>query len=176
MNANRRRGGLSILLSVLCVTTILAADGFDLSWWTVDGGGAGVSNSSTGGSYTLSGTIGQPDANPVVMTGGQFALTGGFWSVILPVCSAFVPVDFDQDCDVDAADLQVFAACVTGPAVPYDPATLPQSEPGCTLTPDGNGHIAADFDKDDDVDQSDFGILQRGYSGAGRPADPNCAN
>ncbi len=172
MNANRRRGGLSILLSVLCVTTILAADGFDLSWWTVDGGGAGVSNSSTGGSYTLSGTIGQPDANTVVMTGEQFTMTGGFWSVILPVCSAFVPVDFDQDCDVDAADLQVFAACVTGPAIPFDPGHPP---PGCLLLVDPDGFIAADRDRDADVDQSDFGIFQRCYSGAGKPADPNCA-
>jgi len=34
----------------------------------------------------------------------------------------------------------------------------------------------ADFDADNDVDQSDFGIFQRCYSGAGKPADPNCTN
>jgi hypothetical protein len=35
---------------------------------------------TTGGSYELSGTIGQPDANGVVLTGGGFTLTGGFWA------------------------------------------------------------------------------------------------
>jgi hypothetical protein len=46
---------------------------YQLSWWTVDGGG-GTSNSST---YDLSGTIGQPDAGH--MSGGGYVLVGGFW-------------------------------------------------------------------------------------------------
>jgi hypothetical protein len=47
--------------------------GFDLSWWTIDGGGGAIS----GGGYTLDGTLGQPDAS--AMKGGGFALGGGFW-------------------------------------------------------------------------------------------------
>jgi len=47
---------------------------YDLSWWTVDGGGATF---STGGSYALGGTIGQPDAG--MLTGADYALAGGFW-------------------------------------------------------------------------------------------------
>jgi hypothetical protein len=39
----------------------------------VDGGGG----TSTGGVYTVSGTIGQPDAG--VMTNGPYRLDGGFW-------------------------------------------------------------------------------------------------
>jgi hypothetical protein len=50
--------------------------GFDLTWFSIDGGG-GV---STGGVYSVSGTIGQPDAG--AMTGGNFSLVGGFWSVL----------------------------------------------------------------------------------------------
>jgi hypothetical protein len=47
---------------------------YQLPWWTVDGGGA----SPTGGSgYSLSGTIGQPDAG--TLTGGGYSLSGGFW-------------------------------------------------------------------------------------------------
>jgi hypothetical protein len=46
---------------------------YDLSWWTVDGGGGTVS----GGSYTLVATIGQPDTG--VLTGGAYTLGGGFW-------------------------------------------------------------------------------------------------
>ena len=48
--------------------------GYDLSWWTVDGGGATF---STGGDYALGGTVGQPDAG--VLEGGDYSLTGGFW-------------------------------------------------------------------------------------------------
>jgi hypothetical protein len=47
--------------------------------------------------------------------------------------------------------------------------------PSCTLVPSG-GIIAADFDNDNDVDQNDFAIFQRCYSGMDNPADPNCAS
>jgi hypothetical protein len=32
--------------------------------------------------YSVSGTIGQPDAGTTTMTGGNYSLTGGFWSLI----------------------------------------------------------------------------------------------
>jgi len=48
--------------------------GYDLTWSTIDGGGA----TSTGGSYSLSGTAGQPDAG--TLTGGSYTLAGGFWA------------------------------------------------------------------------------------------------
>jgi hypothetical protein len=82
--------------------------------------------------------------------------------------------DFDGNGFVDANDLSVFEACATGPAIPYDPANLPEPSPGCTLSPDVNGKIGADFDVDGDVDQSDFGVFQRCLSGEGNPADPAC--
>ena len=50
--------------------------GYDLGWSTVDGGGLMF---STGGGYTLGGTIGQPDAGS--LGGGGYTLNGGFWSV-----------------------------------------------------------------------------------------------
>ncbi|MCG3132019.1 MAG: hypothetical protein FLDDKLPJ_02829 [Phycisphaerae bacterium] len=50
---------------------------YDLSWFTIDGGGA---MRTAGGGFELSGTIGQPDAGPATpMTGGGFELSGGFW-------------------------------------------------------------------------------------------------
>ena len=79
--------------------------------------------------------------------------------------------DFNRDGLVNRADLDAFTACVTGPAIPYDPANPP---PGCTLLGVA-GLLPADFDHDGDVDQSDFGIFQRCWSGT-EPADPNCAN
>jgi hypothetical protein len=165
---------LLVCLVVLCWSRTSAAQsggGFDLSWSTIDGGGMMF---SVGSGFELGGTIGQPDASAAsAMTGTGFALTGGFWAVTLPACTSFAPADFNQDCSVDNQDLATFEACVTGPDVPYNPASLP---PGCTLPPDGNGHVAADFNGDSDVDLRDFGIFQRCYSGPGKPANPNCAN
>jgi hypothetical protein len=47
---------------------------YDLSWWTVDGGGG----DSQGQGYTLSATIGQADAG--TLQNGRYTLAGGFWS------------------------------------------------------------------------------------------------
>jgi hypothetical protein len=69
---------LLVLAASLAVSTALAqpqAAGYDLFWWTVDGGGA---TSSTGDGYSLGGTSGQPDAG--VWSDGSYTLTGGFWS------------------------------------------------------------------------------------------------
>jgi hypothetical protein len=49
--------------------------GYDLTWSSIDGGGLMF---STGGGYSLGGTIGQADAG--VLTGGGYALNGGFWA------------------------------------------------------------------------------------------------
>jgi len=49
---------------------------YSIDWRTIDGGGG----TSTGGVYSVSGTIGQPDAGPT-MTNGQYSVTGGFWAL-----------------------------------------------------------------------------------------------
>lgn len=51
--------------------------GYDLSWWTVDGGGGTLAGIGSPGAYTLAGTIAQPDAD--VLGGGGYTLAGGFW-------------------------------------------------------------------------------------------------
>ncbi len=67
------RVGLLLLL-LLAVSGIASAAGpFSIDRWTVDGGG-GVSQAGT---YTLTGTLGQPDAG--VMKGSSYLLPGGFW-------------------------------------------------------------------------------------------------
>ena len=48
--------------------------GYTLDWWTVDGGGQ---TEPDGAGYTLSGSIGQPDAD--VWWGDGYTLSGGFW-------------------------------------------------------------------------------------------------
>ncbi|HQV29302.1 MAG TPA: hypothetical protein PKZ61_14505 [Thermoflexales bacterium] len=61
--------------------------GYDLTWNSIDGGGATF---STGGGYSLGGTIGQADAGAA--SGGAYALSGGFWAGIPPIYNAFVPI------------------------------------------------------------------------------------
>ncbi len=52
---------------------------WSLDWWTMDGGGEVF---TSGGSWELSGTVGQWDASASgAASGGTWELTGGFWSV-----------------------------------------------------------------------------------------------
>jgi hypothetical protein len=65
---------LAIGLLVAGVALAQTGAGFDLTWWTVDGGGGTVS----GGGYTLTGTAGQPEPGPA-LSGGEYTLLSGFW-------------------------------------------------------------------------------------------------
>jgi len=66
--------GLVFWIAFLIMSVASTASGkYDLSWYTIDGGGG----RSTGGPYTLTGTIGQSDA--AYSTGGNYELLGGFW-------------------------------------------------------------------------------------------------
>jgi hypothetical protein len=53
------------------------AQNYSVDWYKIAGGGG----TSTNGQYVVSGTIGQPDAS-LAMSGGQYSVTGGFWSLI----------------------------------------------------------------------------------------------
>jgi hypothetical protein len=100
--------------------------------------------------------------------GQEYQPSAEFWVVL----NRAVPGDFDADGHIDDADLEQFEACTTGPAVAYDPQSLPT---GCTLAPDDEDIIAADLDRDGDVDQSDFGRFQQCFSGPEDHPDPRCA-
>ena len=62
------------------------AQNYSIDWYKVSGGGG----TSTGGVYSVSGTIGQPDAGGP-MTGGGYSLTGGFWAIISVVQTPGLP-------------------------------------------------------------------------------------
>jgi hypothetical protein len=81
MKRHRERYIIPTILVVAIAVLLLAAvaqaqsgGDYDLSWWTVDGGGTMY---STGGDYSLGGTAGQPDS--AVWSGGGYSLAGGFW-------------------------------------------------------------------------------------------------
>lgn len=79
--------------STLLVTALLlagrlsvAAQSYQVSWFTIDGGGG----TGTGGVYSVSGTIGQPDAG--VMSGGSYTVSGGFWAGAIAVQTPGAPL------------------------------------------------------------------------------------
>ncbi len=80
--------GLLALLALAVVPVLAETSGtYDLSWWTVDGGGV---NNATSGDYTLSGTAGQPDVG--ANSSGDYDLAGGFWAGIMSTLRNFLPL------------------------------------------------------------------------------------
>lgn len=78
-----------VLVLVMVASGVIMAAGdavtYNISRWTVDGGG-GI---STGSVYAVTGTIGQPDAG--TSSGGIYGLNGsGFWG--RPVYSSYLPM------------------------------------------------------------------------------------
>lgn len=112
---------------------------FEISRYTIDGGGVMFSTSADG-VFELSGTIGQPDAG--TMAGGDFELHGGFW---FPVA----PNDCNEDGGLNLFDYSDFEACLTGPGGEFP-------TPGCSCF-DQNG--------DEAIDLNDFALIQSGFSG-----------
>ena len=72
-------------IPVLCSRAAFAQ--YSIDWSTIDGGGG----TSTGGVYSVSGTLGQPDAGGP-MTNGQYSVTGGFWVLPVAVQSVGAPL------------------------------------------------------------------------------------
>lgn len=66
-----------LLLASLWIPAIGFTQQYSMDWFKVAGGGG----TSTGGVYSVSGTIGQPDAGGA-LAGGNYSVTGGFWSLI----------------------------------------------------------------------------------------------
>ena len=100
---------ISMLAVSLSLTLPIASAGslYSIDWHTIDGGGG----TSAGGTYELSGTIGQHDAGPAAaMSGGTFELVGGFWPATL-ICHC--PGDMNGDGLLDGRDVQKFIECLT---------------------------------------------------------------
>jgi hypothetical protein len=77
---------LVLFFSLLLPAVGFAQTNYTIDWYKIAGGGG----TSTGGVYTVSGTIGQHDAGGP-MTGGSYSLTGGFWALISVVQTAGLP-------------------------------------------------------------------------------------
>jgi hypothetical protein len=75
-----------VALLLFLATAITGHAQYSIDWFTIDGGGGASSN----GQFTVAGTVGQPDAG-VAMSGGNFSVSGGFWSLIAVVQTAGAP-------------------------------------------------------------------------------------
>jgi hypothetical protein len=123
-----------VAIAMLAFVAPLGADEYTLDWYTIDGGGALF---ASGGEYVLAGTIGQPDAG-VTMTGGGFALFGGFWPAGAGSAEPCLG-DLDADNDIDLSDLAQLL--------------------GHYGTTGGAMYEDGDLDADGDVDLSDLAAL-----------------
>jgi hypothetical protein len=82
--SRRTRFCFFILTSSFCLSAF--GQSYSIDWYRIAGGGG----TSTGATYQVTGTIGQPDASGA-LTGGTYSLTGGFWSLISVVQTAGLP-------------------------------------------------------------------------------------
>jgi len=88
--------GLCLLTAIFCLRVL--GQSYSVDWYKISGGGG----TSTGATYQVTGTIGQPDAG-MAMSGGIYSLTGGFWSLIAVVQTAGLPnliITCDGNCAV----------------------------------------------------------------------------
>jgi hypothetical protein len=134
MHYPRRKAFLAVMLAGTVVVGAIGQD-YEVSRSTVDGGGVMASD---GGSFELSGTIGQPDAG--TLSGGNFSVTGGFWFPL-------APADCNIDGAVDLYDYDSFEACMSGPSGGL-------LDPSC---------VCFDLDGDVDVDLEDVGAFQLSF-------------
>ena len=64
------------LVATFALAVRASAQSYSIDWYTLDDGGS----TSTGSVYSISGTVGQPDAGSA-MSGVNYSITGGFWSL-----------------------------------------------------------------------------------------------
>jgi hypothetical protein len=67
---------IPITTALALLTVAAQAQSYSCDWHAISTGGG----TSTGGIYSVCGTIGQPDAG--TLTGGSYSLVGGFWSIV----------------------------------------------------------------------------------------------
>lgn len=67
---------LFVSVAVFVRLTPLFAQNYAINWYSIAGGGG----TSSGGVFSISGTIGQPDAG--LLTAANYSMVGGFWSIL----------------------------------------------------------------------------------------------
>ena len=84
---NLKLATLALASFVCCLqSSTVSAQSYTIDWYKIAGGGG----TSTGGTYSVSGTIGQPDAS-AAMNDGNYSVTGGFWALVQVVQTPGAP-------------------------------------------------------------------------------------
>ena len=86
LGSTRSQTRVMLALLLLLSTVCIYAQNFSIDWHTIDGGGG----TSSGGVYSISSTVGQPDAG--AMGGGAYSLAGGFWGIISAIQTPGAPL------------------------------------------------------------------------------------
>lgn len=133
---------LLVVIATSALALVALADPPEITWFTVDGGGG----TSTDGTITVSGTIGQADAGRL-MGAPYISIAGGYWGAAsgAPTC----PADFNDDGLVDDDDFVFFASSYnifecSDPMMPLD--------------------CPADINMDTLVDDNDFVMFVAAYN------------
>jgi hypothetical protein len=79
------------LLFGLLLPALSQAQNYSINWYKIASGGGTSAGTNGGSAYSVSGTIGQPDAGGA-MTGGNYSLTGGFWSLLAVMQTQSAPL------------------------------------------------------------------------------------
>lgn len=94
------------LIALVVGVQVASAQPYTVRWATGDNGGA--TTPSSGGVYTVAGTLGQADAGPqtqLKMVGGGYSVVGGFWGVAIRC-----PGDFNDDGFLTFEDFDAFVS------------------------------------------------------------------
>ena len=70
-----------LFLSLVCPALAGAAEDLSIDWYTVAGGGG----STSAGEFSVSGTVGQPEAGMLMAYCCRLSLFGGYWSQFIDV-------------------------------------------------------------------------------------------
>ena len=192
----------ALSLGFVLVPAHRASAQYAIDWHTVDGGGA---MGTTGGTYDLSGTAGQPDASGN-LTGGTYGLVGGFWGIVIlggPVADLVMsktdgvvslvpglPVTYVMLASNASPTQTVVGATVSDPlaAALLGATWTCSASPGSTCTASGSGSIsdsvtlapsgAATYTLNATVDPAARGTLDNIVTIAVPPggSDPNPSN
>ena len=82
----KRSKTISWVLALVVTAVSAHAQSYSMNWHKIAGGGG----QSAGGSYQINGTIGQPEPTGA-MSGGNYSMTGGFWSLLSVVQTPGAP-------------------------------------------------------------------------------------
>jgi hypothetical protein len=101
--------GIQTALLAGVIASPATGQDYGIGWWTLDAGSGVLS----GGSYTLSYTLGQHDAHPASQS-GAYVLTGGFWPGVVdasPCNAADLAPPFGL---LDLSDINAFVSAFVG--------------------------------------------------------------